>query len=219
MSRYSIGDKFIIEIDEVFYGDMSVKGNTLYRVKGFRSLVFDKTGLDNLERLDGDYVNENLGELQDEAYEAGRKAGQEEAIQWSQKNEADMYDAGLNDAWELAKKIALSTSMVETAKIFIAKNICAIGQRSLFEDCFALTPQEALAKLETYEKEQAEIKVGDVVSHDGLKAIVVRVADNCIYTISLIGTTPRYSASDMKKLKKTGKHIDISTILAEIGKE
>ena len=34
---YKIGDKFIIEIDEVFEN----KDKTLYRIKGFNSLVFD----------------------------------------------------------------------------------------------------------------------------------------------------------------------------------
>lgn len=43
---YKVGDKFIIEIDEIFEN----KGKTLYRIKGFNSLVFDKNGLNKLSR-------------------------------------------------------------------------------------------------------------------------------------------------------------------------
>ena len=39
------GDKFVIEIDSVFGGK---KGEKLYRVKGFNSLVFDDYGLEKL---------------------------------------------------------------------------------------------------------------------------------------------------------------------------
>lgn len=43
---YKVGDKFIIEIGEIFEN----KGKTLYRIKGFNSLVFDKNGLNKLSR-------------------------------------------------------------------------------------------------------------------------------------------------------------------------
>lgn len=37
----NVGDKFIIEIGKVFEQD----GENLYRIKGFKSLVFDEYGL------------------------------------------------------------------------------------------------------------------------------------------------------------------------------
>lgn len=45
--NYRQGDKFLIEIDEPFMGDA---GEKLYRIKGFKSLVFDDNGLKKLER-------------------------------------------------------------------------------------------------------------------------------------------------------------------------
>ena len=45
MSMYKKGDKFIIEIGEVIPGH-----GTLYRIKGFNTLVFDEHGLNKLER-------------------------------------------------------------------------------------------------------------------------------------------------------------------------
>lgn len=54
---YNVGDKFIIEIESEYGAHSSVNGtdmkkvpNTLYRMKGFNSLVFDKVGLDKLKR-------------------------------------------------------------------------------------------------------------------------------------------------------------------------
>ena len=43
----NVGDKFVIEIDQIFEND----GKTLYRVKGFNTLVFDEAGLLKLARL------------------------------------------------------------------------------------------------------------------------------------------------------------------------
>lgn len=44
MSKYKVGDEFIIEIDSV----MESKKVTLYGIKGFNALVFDTFGLDHL---------------------------------------------------------------------------------------------------------------------------------------------------------------------------
>lgn len=42
-----VGDKYIIEIDSV----MNNGQNNLYRIKGFRSLVFDEEGLNRLTKF------------------------------------------------------------------------------------------------------------------------------------------------------------------------
>ena len=42
----SVGDKFVIEIGEVFIGAES--GKIRYRIKGFESLFFDEKGLEKL---------------------------------------------------------------------------------------------------------------------------------------------------------------------------
>ena len=49
-----VGDKFIIEIGEVFKatGTYMACGENLYRVKGFNSLVFDDDGLNRLEKYE-----------------------------------------------------------------------------------------------------------------------------------------------------------------------
>lgn len=45
MSKYEVGDKFIIEIDKKY---ITRDGNVLYKVFGFNSLVFDDNGLNKL---------------------------------------------------------------------------------------------------------------------------------------------------------------------------
>lgn len=48
MAKYNNGDKFLLEIDSVMTTN---GGSNLYRIKGFRSLVFDDYGLDRLEKV------------------------------------------------------------------------------------------------------------------------------------------------------------------------
>jgi hypothetical protein len=128
--------------------------------------------------------------------------------------ELDMaYDRGLNDAWELAKKIIL----VKGRGGFDAElNLKLFGTISCADIIQNFTPQEALAKLKAYE--EAQIEVGDVVDvANGTLAIVTyanHVIDNYSF-VDFTGTTRNDYKSSM--LKKTGKHLDISSILKQIG--
>lgn len=67
-----VGDKFIIEIGEVFCNaPYPADADMLYRVKGFNSLVFDKHGLNKLEPVEkknnkyqiGDEIIDDEGDL------------------------------------------------------------------------------------------------------------------------------------------------------------
>lgn len=73
----NVGDKYIIEIEQV----MKDQINTLYRIKGFKSLVFDDYGLNMIEP----YVSEE------------------------QCEDTKAFEQGMEVAWGLAKKIACST--------------------------------------------------------------------------------------------------------------
>ena len=186
MSKYAIGDKFIVEIDDVMLGSTAENNpTTLYRIKGFNSLVFDRYGLDKLQKYDE--VKERL-ELIDELKQVE-------------------YNRGLNDAWELARKI------------------CEMGDKDFnnifgcvhFSDVFCYnTPQEAIAKIEAYEKSK-QIQVRDVISHviADVKAIIL---DDAIAA----GAWQVYTENGCVELwkecefKKTGKTVDISSILEQI---
>lgn len=115
-------------------------------------------------------------------------------------------DEGLNDAWELARKITLSTSdggysCEELENIF--------GYRSPASIFKAFTPQEALAKVKEYE-ERNEIKVGDVVRLKGscVKGLVTRVTKTNIYRLFRDGSSIKEAFEDIGGFAKTGKHYD-----------
>lgn len=120
------------------------------------------------------------------------------------------YEQGLADAWELAKKIVLKAekggfNYDDFVRIF------GIGDyTTLFEK---MTVEEALAKIEAYEKEK-EIKVGDVVRCESHICVVTHLVHNNAYVMWDDGSNGCYKLND---LKKTGKHIDIELLLRQIG--
>ncbi len=134
--------------------------------------------------------------------------------------DTEAYNKGLedgrNEVWELVKKLSEMPNL-------IAKEI--FGYEFLYGIVINCTPQEALAKLEAYEKEQEEkrkaeemavINVGDVVEYDGVQAVVMDIdlVDNvALFTENacIESWLPQCTC------KKTGKHIDIQSVLAQIG--
>lgn len=127
------------------------------------------------------------------------------------------YEQGLEDAWELLEKMWV----MDYDKIYeIFEVSCAT---EVFRD---YTPQEALAKLKAYE-EESEIKVGDVVEmHDPrykdsapymIKGCVIGMYNNkSAYVLEDNGDVEEW---ECKKMKKTGKHIDIASLLVQIREE
>ena len=119
----------------------------------------------------------------------------------------DAYNKGLEDAWELAKKIVLfggdgGYSSQELKRIFDFGSYEAVLK--------AFTPQEALAKVKAYEEKHDEIKVGDVVTiKDGVsdfESIVTKVSGRVVYRLFSDGSCDGYA--DKEDLEKTGKHFD-----------
>ena len=143
--------------------------------------------VDDLEELNSDYINEHFGELQDEAYQAG-----------------------LNDAWEAARRICLGRedggiSNNELMEIF------KVGS-----DCTALkkySAQEAIIKLKAYEDKRSDrIEVGDeVATETGIKYTVVSFGHGG--TVCGFNTEGKWTGWKPKEVTKTGKHYDIASIL------
>lgn len=113
------------------------------------------------------------------------------------------------EVWELVKKIYESPC---------DKHEAIFGnQHSFYEVISELTIHEVKAKLEEWENKQ--IRVGDVVSHQGLKGVVTRTERGFVQILTSFGTAPTYTDAAIKRLVKTGKHIDIRSVLEQIGKE
>ena len=117
----------------------------------------------------------------------------------------DAYNKGLNDAWELAKKIVLSEgdggySCDELENIF--------GYRSPASVLKVFTPQKSLAIVKAYEDERNKITVGDVVKLKGTthEAIATRVTETNICFLFRDGSCGTLHAE--KDFEKTGKHFD-----------
>ena len=70
MSKYHAGDKFVITVAEVFEGS-----NTLYRIKGFNTCIFDAKGLDKLDALREEDTESFLQAKYNEGWNDGYRAG------------------------------------------------------------------------------------------------------------------------------------------------
>ena len=96
IGKYKVGDKFVIEIEGIYENVLSgvdifeaVTSEPLYRIKGFNSLVFDKNGLDKIEK-----IKPTLPVPYSEAYEKG-----------------------MNDTWDIARELC-KTGYSECTEIF-----------------------------------------------------------------------------------------------------
>ena len=127
------------------------------------------------------------------------------------------YEQGLaegrKEGWGLAKRFVCQNEQDGiTARCFSN----AFGDLAEAEDVLsAYTYEEALAKIEAYERGQ-EIKVGDEVKTilGKINGIVTRVYSECCYVMWADGVCGEYQKSH---LEKTGKLIDIESILKQIG--
>lgn len=128
--------------------------------------------------------------------------------------DTEAYNKGLedgrNEVWEWLKKFGKMRA--NEAKRLYGYN----GE--LWEIFDNFTPQEVLLKLEEYEKEQNEIKVGDVIEYDGIQAIVMDI--DAVDNVALFTENACIESwLPQCTCKKTGKHIDISSILQQIGSD
>lgn len=202
MSKYKVGDKFVVEVDKVLSdADSPFIEGELYRIKGFKSLVFDEFGLDKLRKINSDYIDDNSEQAQNEAYDSG-------------------YTDGMDEAWEMAKKIILSEDNEEHYSYEELEDIFGDVQRygvPGYEVFKTLAPQQAKAKIEEWEKSKEEIKVGDEVFHgiNGNEMFLVIADDNEFVWVY----SRQSSVQNIRKdeLTNTGRHIDIQSVLEQIG--
>lgn len=129
------------------------------------------------------------------------------------------YNKGLNDAWELALK---------TYRMNCDRRKEILGQLTYDETLESLFPQEALAKLKAYEEAQSKIEVGDIVQYKSIQnewidvlctAIIKSKDDGYEDTLQGIRADGTHIYNAISGFRKTGKHIDIQSILSQIGGE
>lgn len=215
-----MGRKYIIELEDDPFKQYTDVDEPLYRVKGFRSLVFDEVGVSKLEP----YIDRDIERIKKEAYDDGYKAAErkcvEQLVQINKAQKADMeankeqaYQRGLSDAWKTAKEII---GMSWELKKFI------FGDYHLLSNIFAdFDPLEAMMKLKVTENGKNPIRFGDEVTFsDGKKAFFV-VEDDEHNTGGFVFTDGTFVERDIKDVRgKTGdsllSHLDtIINILCE----
>lgn len=130
----------------------------------------------------------------------------------------DEYNRGLNNAWELAKKVGKYDGFKLREIFGLSECLDDFEEgESPYSEVMKMTPQEALAKLEVYEKSKDEIKVGDIVFNDSTmeEGVVTYIKDDVVFMLYSDGSCGNTDGT----LSKTGKHIDISSLLEEIGED
>lgn len=186
--------KYIIELDD------TTKAVQKIAVFDDGRIYTHQWDVEDLEELNSDYINENFGQLQDEAYKRGYKEGEENGRK-----------DGLFEAWELMKKIAFAQDPHVMVDIF--------GAMTFGEILLKNTPQEAIAKLKAHEEEKYRIHVGDEVvsKNSSIKFIVTNIDDETVTMLSSDGQCAITHA--IESFKRTGKRFDIQTILKELADE
>lgn len=132
----------------------------------------------------------------------------------------ESYNRGLNDAWELARKIVSLLPEEGGYSCYDMRGI--FGPVSLRDISNKFTVQEALAKSQEYEKkkaeEEAKLVPGDVVeiknmSYGDRKAIFIKYEDDDAIVLFRKGGSTRLVGKDVWTIVKTGKHVDISELV------
>ena len=184
--------KYILEIKPEY--EDSFKGIMIRGAKD-SNLFVDTLAVENLEELNSDYINEHYGSLQDEAYQRG-----------------------LEDAWEAAKKLSWTEKYGGYGEC-----LDKVFDRTDSFDFFDYLPSEAIAKLKAYEEKQKaedEIRVGDEVTYlqSGANFVVTHLWKNNHGEMGVGGFNGDCSAfsATFNKVKKTGRHFDIASILEEM---
>lgn len=168
-------------------------------------------------------IDDTMAELRDVKAKVNEALSHARNIVARNGDDVAGYNKGLEDAWELVRELYYKGN-ITTKDIREIYDIKTNNHTEFGTVIREFTPQEALAKLEAYEKEQAEINVGDEITVLGnaIKGYVIdesKECENC-YVVLITNYKDLHTAIYNKTvISKTGKHIDISSILKQIYKK
>ena len=153
----------------------------------------------------------------EDVFEAGYKQGYEDGkadtpFTDTEEAEEKAYNRGLADMLEAVKSMRMMTAD-DLEEVF--------GLRFIGDIFVNLSPSKIASKYHAFkaqikELEDAEIKVGDEVTHNGAKFIVLNIdSQTSVYCLDIRGRTPIFAS--IRNLTKTGRHFDqIAEVLAEL---
>lgn len=183
MSKYNVGDKFVIEIRE----KVDTCNGAMYRFNGIDSTIFNDIGLDKLKIKSPNriiYFRDDLEKAKEESYESG-----------------------LKDAWEATRKICCTPTdggftVDKLKKIFGTGVLCHVVKK--FE------VEEVVKKIKEYEE---KINVGDVLEHKEwkIRVVVTKVKESSFNSINM-SNLEFVKGVIGDNWKKTGQHYDLNEI-------
>lgn len=171
----------------------------------------DYKHIEHMRNLNDSLIWERMKRCYDYGYEDGKA---DTPFTDTEEAEKKAYERGLNDAWECARKMCCMEPEERLLAFDVSGNHLAI-----LSD---LTAPKAMEKLKAYEEKQKQtedIKVGDEVTHDGAKFIVLNIdSQTSVYCLDTRGRTPIFT--NIHNLTKTGRHFDtIPEVLKQMNRE
>ncbi len=224
----SVGDKYVIEIGAV--AELP-EGKKKYFIKPFESLVFDRKGLEQLEKFDGlaskeydlgykkgledgilqeRYETKLIPELKKQEYDRGFKDGY---IKYLKAGADEKYNKGYNEALE-----DTSDLIAYIDNTFIQEYFPVEYNNGL--NFYDLNAKYGLAYiLERWKKylKKEKITIGDEVSNEDVTRTIIVTniyANDYFDGIDFNGAV--YSDRDPKLWNKTGRHFEIIELLNQL---
>ena len=210
------GDRYIIEIEEVCPAMLNDGSDALYRIKGFRSLVFDKYGLNMLKTLEpalADAYRNGYEAAFDDGVRAGKLAteGNSYAEGFADGKKAFHeydYQNGLDMAWAAVKILIGIDSRKEYNHAFAGLTAKEIIQQ--------FPPDEVVSRLKA-QLDSTFLCTGDEVEIGGKKVVVTRVPEDDPGRFCYIDSEGRtYANNAYEAFKKTGRHFPIEDLLKQM---
>ena len=170
---------------------------------------------------------EQIQNILDSTYNRGYNKGYDNRkIEEEFEDKSKDYEKGLNDAWELARRLVYAKEDYPSA--FSIKELDDIfGCHSILRH---FTAQWALEKLKEYENEKkqeratdGEIKVGDEFksNHSGRNCVLTRIQNGLVVMLWADGSTGERTVNQINaNFKKTGRHFtQMDEVLKHIDEE
>ena len=182
--------KYIIEIEEeplVRKSDLHGE-DAVYRASGFKSLVFDQSGLNMLIPANKVLTCGDADRLESEGYKRG-------------------YKNGLEKAWKAARWICQCQDVFWLYQTFGAKETDRIIQK--------ITVEEGIEAMENYE-DSSIVAGNEVEINDGIKAVVLDEMneDGVFYVLTENGCVEKVNRTEMSP---TGRQtININELLDKL---
>lgn len=203
---YKVGDKFIIEISEVLLPEYDQPTfvedkDILYRIKGFKSLVFDKHGLNKLKSYSEKYEKVELLVAKAKGYKEGIEQGMKAFHPYD-------YHNGLDKAWAAVKILIDRDDRQEYNYEFAGLTAKEIVRQFPVDEVVARLKSQISATF---------LSVGDEVVIGGLKAIVTRIPKDDPGRFCYIDKEGKtYSNNAYAEFEKTGRNFPVADLLKQV---